>query len=117
VVGATGLVVGRLFLRPEWRRETVIGTLALTQVLGHGLRVLAFGALGYSVLARPLLLAALCTAVIAGTLAGRLLNRHLDEARYARLVQALLWALSLYLLSTGLWDLWTSSSTPPPSSN
>jgi uncharacterized membrane protein YfcA len=117
VVGATGLVVGRLFLRPEWRRETVIGTLALTQVLGHGLRVLAFGAFGLSAWQRPLLLAALCAAVIAGTLAGRRLNRRLDEARYARLVHALLWGLSLYLLTTGLWDLWTSNSTPPPSSS
>lgn len=117
VVGATGLVVGRLFLRPEWRRETVIGTLALTQVLGHGLRVLVFGALGFSALHRPLLLAGLCTAVIAGTLAGRVLNQHLDEARYVRLVHVMLWLLSLYLLSTGLWDLWTSSSTPPPSSS
>lgn len=113
VVGATGLVVGRLFLRPEWRRETVIGTLALTQVLGHGLRVLVFGALGHSVLTDPWLLAALCVAVMLGTVLGRLLNRRLDEARYQQLVQALLWGLSLYLLTTGLWELWNSSSTPP----
>src|SRR3546814_10887727 len=42
-VGATGLFVGRLFFRPDWRKETVIGTLAMTQTLGHGLRVLAYG--------------------------------------------------------------------------
>src|SRR5688572_24011375 len=50
-VGATGLFVGRLFLRPEWKKEQTIATLALTQTLGHGLRVVAYGFVGFNVLA------------------------------------------------------------------
>src|SRR3546814_3773428 len=52
-VGATGLFVGRLFFWPDWRKETVIGTLAMTQTLGHGLRVLAYGLIGFSALDAP----------------------------------------------------------------
>lgn len=97
-VGATGLFVGRLFFRPEWRKETTIGTLALTQVLGHGLRVLAYGLVGFSALAQPLLLGALCASVVLGTAVGKQLNGRLDEAAFARLFQVVLVGLSLKLL-------------------
>lgn len=99
-VGATGLFVARLFFRPEWRKQTTIGTLALTQALGHALRVAAYGLLGFSAFARPGLLLPLCLAVIAGTAAGRQLNRRLDEERFAQLFKAILLLLSLRLL----WD-------------
>lgn len=116
-VGATGLLVGRLFLRPDWRKETTIGTLALTQVLGHGLRVVAFGVAGFSIFARPALLAGLCLAVIAGTLAGRYWNGRLDEARFQRLSRVVLLLLSLYLLVSGVHALWRPSSMLPLSSS
>jgi uncharacterized membrane protein YfcA len=100
-VGATGLVVGRLFLRPEWRRETVIGTLALTQTLGHLLRVLGYASAGFVVTQRTDLLLPLVAAVIAGTFAGRALNRRLDEARFRNLFKAILVVLSLKLIYDG----------------
>ena len=108
-VGATGLLVGRLFLRPDWRKETTIGTLALTQVLGHGLRVIAFGVAGFSILNRPVLLVGLCLAVIAGTLAGRYANGRLDEARFQRVSRIVLLVLSVYLLVSGVCSLWSPS--------
>ncbi len=104
-VGATGLFVGRLFFRPEWRKETTIGTLALTQMLGHGLRVLAYGLVGYSAFARPALLIPLCLAVIAGTVAGRHLNRRLSEEQFATLFKAILVVMSLKLIYDGLAGL------------
>src|SRR3546814_11634734 len=70
-VGATGLFVGRLFFRPDWRKETVIGTLAMTQTLGHGLRVLAYGLIGFSALPPPQRLLPLCLAVSVGTTFGQ----------------------------------------------
>ncbi len=97
-VGATGPFTGRLFLRPEWSRETTIATLAFTQVLGHGLRVLAYGAVGYSAFARPGLLLPLCAAAILGTGAGRLLNRHISGERFTGLFKAVLLLLSVKLV-------------------
>ncbi|HET8883426.1 MAG TPA: sulfite exporter TauE/SafE family protein [Solimonas sp.] len=99
-VGATGLFVGRLFFRPEWRKETVIGTLAMTQTLGHGLRVLAYGLVGFSALAAPQRLLPLCAAVVAGTLFGKRLNGRISERAFARLFRVVLVTLSLKLI----WD-------------
>lgn len=107
-VGATGLVVGRLFFRPEWNKETMIGTLALTQVLGHGLRVIAYGLVGFSALAQPQLLIPLCIAVVLGTVVGKRLNGRLSEQAFARLFQILLIVLSLKLILDGVRGLWWS---------
>lgn len=104
-VSATGLFIGRLFLRPEWRKETVIATLAMTQTLGHGVRVLAYASVGFAITERLDLLLPLVVAVVAGTVAGRGLNRRLDEARFRQLFKAILLVLSLKLLydaATGL---------------
>ncbi len=99
-VSATGLVVGRLFLRPEWSKETVVGTLAMTQSLGHLLRVLGYASVGFAVSERLDLLLPLVIAVIAGTVAGRALHERLDEMRFRRLFKMILAALSLKLI----WD-------------
>lgn len=105
-VGATGLFVGRLFFRPEWRKETTIGTLALTQSLGHALRVAAYGFVGFSAFTRPLLLALLCGAVIAGTALGKRLNGRVSDAQFATLFKWILIVLSLKLVHDGARGLW-----------
>lgn len=99
-LGATGLFVGRLFLRPEWRKETTIGTLALTQTFGHALRVAVYGAAGYSAFKDPWLLGPVCLAVVAGTALGKKLNARLDEDRFTQLFKTILAVLSLKLI----WD-------------
>ncbi|MFA5938275.1 MAG: sulfite exporter TauE/SafE family protein [Sinimarinibacterium sp.] len=105
-VGATGLIVGRLFFRPEWRKETTIGTLALTQTLGHALRVVAYGFVGFSALTRPLLLGLMCIAVIAGTALGKRLNGRVSEAQFATLFKWILIVLSVKLAFDGVRGLW-----------
>ncbi|HUS24848.1 MAG TPA: sulfite exporter TauE/SafE family protein [Candidatus Binatia bacterium] len=104
-VGATGLFVGRLFLRPEWSKERVIATLAMTQSLGHLLRVAAYGVVGFTVLAQWPMLLPLCVAVIAGTATGRWLNTRLSEEVFARLFKLILLVLSLKLGWDGLRGL------------
>lgn len=104
-VGATGLFVGRLFLRPEWKKETVIGTLALTQTLGHLMRVLGYASAGFLVTQRGELLLPLVVAVIAGTFAGKALNQRLDESLFRRLFKAILIVLSFKLIYDGLTGL------------
>lgn len=106
-VGATGLFVGRLFLRPEWKKETVIGTLALTQTLGHLMRVIGYASVGFAVTQRSDLLLPLAAAVIAGTFAGKALNKRLDEALFKKLFKAILVVLSLKLIHDGASGLLT----------
>jgi len=100
-VGATGVFVGRLFLRPDWRKETTIGTLAMTQALGHLLRGSWLTVGPVSARWRNRVDCCRCgVAVVAGTLVGRRLNAQLDEARFAQLFKLLLIAMSLKLV----WD-------------
>lgn len=104
-VGATGLFVGRLFFRPEWKRQTVIGTLALTQMLGHGMRVLAYGFVGFSALATPERLLPLCVAVIAGTVAGKQINGRISDAAFNRMFRVILVVLSSKLICDAVHSL------------
>jgi uncharacterized protein len=108
-VSATGLFVGRLFLRPEWSKETVIATLAMTQTLGHLTRVFGYASVGFAVTQRLELLVPLVVAVIAGTFAGRELHRHLDEAQFRGLFRAILLVLSLKLIYDGVTGLLAQS--------
>jgi uncharacterized protein len=108
-VSATGLFVGRLFLRPEWSKETVIATLAMTQTLGHLLRIFGYASVGFAVTQRLDLLLPLVVAVIAGTFAGRGMNRSLGEAAFRRLFKLILLVLSLKLIYDGVTGLLATS--------
>jgi uncharacterized membrane protein YfcA len=99
------LFVGRLFLRPEWKKETVIGTLALTQTLGHLMRVFGYASVGFAVTQRTELLLPLAVAVIAGTFAGKWLNKKLPEEAFKKLFKAILVVLSLKLIYDGATGL------------
>ncbi len=74
-------------------------------MIGHGLRVLAYGAVGYSVFAQPWLLGPLAAAVVAGTWAGKRANARLSEAQFARLFSLILILLAAKLLYDGLTGL------------
>ncbi len=104
-VGATGVIVGRLFLRPEWPSRTVIGTLALCQSLAHLIKLLAFASVGTTVFEQPALLWPLVLAVVAGTVAGRLLHGRVGDALFRRLFRALLAILAIKLAADGLLGL------------
>ena len=104
-VSATGLFVGRLFLRPEWSKETVIATLAMTQTLGHLARVFGYASVGFAVTQQLDVLLPMVLAVIAGTFAGRELHRHLEETQFRRLFKAILLVLSLKLIYDGTTGL------------
>lgn len=101
-IGATGLVIGRLFLRPEWRKETVIGTLALCQSLGHASKIAGFATLGVTALARADILLPLLLATVLGTFAGRALHRYVSEALFQKVFRLILAVLTVKLAFDGL---------------
>lgn len=101
-IGATGLVIGRLFLRPEWRKETVIGTLALCQSLGHASKIAGFATLGISALARVDILLPLAIATVLGTLNGRWLHGYVSEAMFQRVFRTILAILAVKLAYDGM---------------
>lgn len=101
-IGATGLVIGRLFLRPEWRKETVIGTLALCQSLGHAAKIGGFATLDLSAFARLDILLPLLLATVLGTFSGRWLHNYVSEALFQKVFRVILAVLALKLAFDGL---------------
>lgn len=104
-VGATGLFVGKLYLRPEWDKERVVATLAMTQMLGHLLKVLGFASIGATLGLDPRLMLPIGAAVVAGTFCGRYANRWIDEVLFRKLFKSILLLLSVKLLFDGGTDM------------
>lgn len=101
VVGATGVLISPLFLRPNWSSERTVGTLALCQGLGHLAKIVAFATIGYALLDRPVLLAGMLVAVVSGTFVGRALHGRVSPAGFKRLFRLILAVLCAKLL----WDV------------
>ena len=105
VVGATGLLIAPLFLRPGWSSRATIGNLALCQALGHLAKVVAFMVVGVAVWAYPLLLGGMVLGVIAGTAVGRWAHQFLPAEQFRLLFRTILVVLAVKLIvdaATGL---------------
>lgn len=101
-IGATGLVIGRLFLRPEWRKESVIGTLALCQSIGHLAKIGGFATLGLSAIARLDILLPLALATVLGTFSGRWLHNYVSEELFQKVFRLILLILAIKLAYDGV---------------
>ena len=106
VVGATGLLIAPLFLRPGWAPQATIGNLAACQALGHLAKVFAFMATGIAVWAYPVLLGGMIVGVIGGTAVGRWAHQFLPAARFKPLFRGILVVLVIKLLYDALTGLW-----------
>ncbi|ROO25218.1 hypothetical protein SAHL_14750 [Salinisphaera orenii YIM 95161] len=102
VVGGVGVLVAPFFLRDDWRREEIIATMAVAQMLGHALKIAAFSANGFNVLARLDLLVPMVVAAALGAVIGRRLVRYVSERRFRQLCRAILVVLALKLAWDGL---------------
>ena len=100
VVGATGLLIGPFFLRPDWAKESTIGTLALCQSLGHAFKVAAFATVGFAMLDQLPLLLGMIAGVVTGTAVGRWLHQFVQEAAFRPLFRGILAVLAIKLV----WD-------------
>ena len=102
-VGATGpFVAAHLAARLAERRHYV-ATHAMAMVVQHGLKVLAFGLLGFAFAAWVPMMAAMVAAGFLGTLVGTKLLHALPEATFRTAFKWLLTALAVQLVAAALW--------------
>ena len=101
VIGATGLIIGPFFLDQRWSQQTTVGTLAVCQAIGHVLKIIAFGLLGFGLLAQWDLALPLMAGVALGTLVGRRVMRLVSRRQFTLLFKAVLVLLALRLGVTG----------------
>ncbi|MEQ8270651.1 sulfite exporter TauE/SafE family protein [Algiphilus sp.] len=108
VIGATGLIVGRLLLQPDWPRPRIVGTVAATQTIGHLVKLLAFGLTGAMLFDAPLRTVGMVLAAIAGTQLGTHYGDRLSDQHFRSAFRWTLVVLAAHLLISGIIDLWTS---------
>lgn len=105
VVGASGLVLAPFFFAPQWRKEQVVGTLAMVQAIGHVVKLAAYTSAGIAIMGHWDWALALSVAVIVGTMLGRRVMTMLSQARFERVFRVVLALLGVQLLVRGAWGL------------
>ena len=100
-VGATGPLIAPFFLNLGLPRQALVGTKAACQALGHLVKVLVFGLVGFAFSTYALPLSLLCVAVVAGTWVGSQVLGRVSETLFIRLYKTILTLVALRLL---LWE-------------
>jgi len=97
-VGAAGPLIAPFFLNLGLSRQSVIGTKAACQALGHLVKIAVFGIAGFAYPEFALPLALLCLMVVAGTWIGSRLLEHVNEVWFTRLFKTALTLVALRLV-------------------
>ncbi len=97
-VGATGPLVAPFAAAASDQRQQVVATHAALMTIQHGLKVIAFGVVGFAFGPYLPLLAGLLGCGFAGTYVGRLLLHRLPERAFRIGLKAILTAIALRLL-------------------
>jgi uncharacterized membrane protein YfcA len=97
-VGATGPLIAPFFLNLGLGRQSIIGTKAASQTLGHLVKIAVFGFAGFAYPEYALPLALLCIMVVAGTWTGSQLLESVSELWFTRLFKTALTLVALRLV-------------------
>ncbi len=97
-VGATGPLIAPFAAAASDRRQQVVATHAALMTIQHGLKVIAFGVVGFAFGPYLPLLAGLLGCGFAGTFIGRHLLHRLPERAFRLGLKAILTAIALRLL-------------------
>jgi len=100
--GATGLFVASYTKSHSLPRHTHVATHATLMTVQHGLKVLAFGVLGFAFGPWLAVTTALILVGLLGTFAGKLVLNRISDARFGVALNALLVLISLRLIWNGI---------------
>ncbi|MBM3489615.1 MAG: sulfite exporter TauE/SafE family protein [Alphaproteobacteria bacterium] len=103
--GATGPFVAALVKTIGLGSIAYVATFSACMTAQHGLKIVAFGTLGFDYRPYLPLLAAMIGSGFLGTLVGRRLLDRLGDRRFGRILQAILTLLALQMLYKGMLAL------------
>ena len=104
-VGATGPLMASVLSPDKLGKEGTVATHAACMTFQHGLKIVAFGLLGFAFLEWIPLIAAMIGSGFAGTLAGRRILERLPARIFAIAFKGILTILALRLLYVAAVDL------------
>jgi len=105
--GATGPIAATMLSATALGRLSIVSTHAACMVAQHGLKSLAFGALGFAFADWAFVIAGIIAAGFAGSAAGTRLLRAMGERDFSRGFRFILTAVALYLLAVAATDIRT----------
>jgi len=104
--GASGPLLDVFYLNAQLTRQEVVASKALTQTLGHILKLVYYGGVLHAGADAPLVLIAVAMATaVAGTRIGTHLLERLDDARFRRVSGWAILAIGAYCIVKGTIDL------------
>jgi len=98
-VGATGPLIAPFFLNLGLSRQSIVGTKAASQGLGHLTKIAVFGFAGFAFGEYALPLALLSSMVIAGTWLGSQILERVSEVWFTRIFKTVLTLVALRLVA------------------
>ena len=105
--GATGPIAATMLSATKLGRLNIVSTHAACMVAQHGLKVAAFGVLGFTFGPWAFVIVAILLAGFAGSAAGTRYLRRMPEASFAKGFKAILTAIAIYLIVAAAHDLRT----------
>lgn len=101
IIGATGPLIAPFFLNIGLSRQGIIGTKAACQSVGHFVKLLLFGAVGFAYWDHLPLLGLLCGATLLGSWFGTRILHRVTETAFTLIYRSLLTLIALKLV---VWD-------------
>lgn len=108
--GATGPIAATMLAATKLGRLNIVSTHAACMTAQHGLKSIAFGALGFAFAEWTFVIAGILLAGFAGSAAGTRFLRNMGERDFSRGFKFLLTAVAFYLLTVAAIDLITATS-------
>ncbi|WP_316860918.1 sulfite exporter TauE/SafE family protein [uncultured Cohaesibacter sp.] len=104
-VGATGPLVAALVAGKADDRQGVVSTHATAMTIQHGLKIIAFGMVGFAFSTWLGLIVAMIATGYLGTITGGKILRVMDEKLFRKIFKLILTALALFMLFKGVQGL------------
>ena len=102
LVGAVGPFIAPFFLNMDLSRQAIVGTKAACQAVGHLVKIILFGLVGFAFSAFLPLLALLVPMVLLGTWVGTRLLERVDERVFIVLFKTVLTLVAAWLVVSSI---------------
>ena len=104
-VGATGPLVAAIIAGRAKDRQSIVATHASAMTIQHGLKIIAFGLIGFAFEEWAALIIAMIASGYLGTITGSHVLKRMDEVLFRRIFKAILTLLAVFMLLKALRDL------------
>ena len=98
LVGSTGHLVMPRLLKEISGRDAIVATSGMFMSLSHGLKLLAYGIIGFKFSHYSVLLAYMVVGALLGSLLGTLLRRKISNRWFGQILKALLTVMALRMI-------------------